>query len=41
MQVIIQACSQLGELLSARMKNSRVYVILVHLVLSTKSVYNF
>ena len=32
---------QVEELVCSRMKYSRLYVILLHLVLSAKSVYNF
>jgi hypothetical protein len=32
---------EVEELASSRMKYSRLYVILLHLVLSAKSVYNF
>jgi hypothetical protein len=32
---------QVEELVCSRMKHSRLYVILLHLVLSAKSVYNF
>jgi hypothetical protein len=32
---------QVEELVNTRMRNSRLYVILLHLVLSAKSVYNF
>ena len=37
----MQVCGQVEELVNARMKHSRLYVILLHLVLSAKSVYNF
>ena len=39
--LITQGCGQVEELVCSRMKYSRLYVILLHLVLSAKSEYNF
>ena len=39
--MIKKVCGHVEELVNTRMKHSRLYVILHHLVLSAKSVYNF